>query len=327
MMATSDTEIATATSGCVNLSACIKYVTVEGVYRSVFDFDALQHSVRLLTQTLEQTIDRGYYPETVPEIRAFAVKHRPIVVGVHGLADVFAMLQLPWESEAAQMINYQIAEAVYYASTHESMVLAQRRKSYTSFPNSPLFKGLLSQDTWIQEEISRRCEQPRPDGTVDVVAIANEIGARYARYARVSPEMWDALRTEIKVYGVRHSLRTGCIADVSSAAVMDCSPGREPVGRCIQADLFDSTVTIPNRYMIVDMKSGSSPLRVEQIYKSPYEIRQSVLLRYAIDAGRFVDHAEPRQLYLRQPTINVLTTYLFQAWLGGIKTALYRLRT
>jgi ribonucleoside-diphosphate reductase alpha chain len=361
----------------VNANACVKYTTIEGRYVPVFDFEMLGKTTRLLVQSLEQTIDRSYYPESTPEVRAFSVKHRPICVGVQGLADTLALLQLPWETEGARALNYQIYECIYYNATHESMLLSQKRKTYGSFPNSPIAKGLMAPDMWMQEELIRRCDQPTVDGAVNLLPTMMDIRTRYARYARYSPDAWEMLRNDIKAHGLRHSLRTGNPAMGVMAQVTGCIEGREPSVSCPRSTLFGLGVAVVNPHMVADLKilglwnsevatqihreggslstlgplgvsseralsatvrpqEISSPPRLhssveliwlKQVYKTAFEIPQALLLQYSIDVNRFMDHAEARQLYLRKPTINVLTTYLFQAWLGGIKTGLWRLCT
>lgn len=388
---TGPNEIASCNLASISLPACVKVAnsdrltadtakpdrltadTPEGVH---FDFEELERIARLVTHTVDHAIDRTYYPEEVPEIRQSNLNHRPMGIGVQGLADVFAMMGYPWESEDARRLNYQISECVYFSTLHESMLMAQKLQPYASFRDSPLSKGLLETDLWVQEEIWRRCPTPNSDGSIDIEELNTSIRTRYAKYARRSDSEWNELRNNIKKHGVRHSLRTCQMPTAGSAQIMSNTEAREPSENLIRRKVLSGTFDVTNKHMVRDLKAigmwnistitniienGGSIAKLDichslevdrltvdthphalelrgiaklnerlthlkKVYKTVYEISQRTLLQYSIDIGRFLDQAESKNLFLTNPTVNILTTYLFLAWEGGMKTGLYYLR-
>ena len=323
-------EIASCNLAAVVLPKC---VTAEGT----FDFELLAALCGELVENLNQTIDRNYYPEGIPEIPYANFKNRPIGIGVQGLADTFALLDMSWESDAARALNRQIFEVLYYAAVRRSVDLAVENGAYTSFPGSPASSGLLQFDLWLDDVGTKN-----PD---DTPALCR----------------WGPLRERLLTYGMRNSLVVALMPTASTAQILRNNESFEPFSQMIYTrSVLSGTFLLINRHLVKDLEAvglwtpslrrqilaGNGSLQAIQLadtvrdpkvlqrfsflqkkYKTAYEISQKALLDMALDRGRFVDQSQSFNAWFdADVNYQKLTSFHFYGWERGIKTGMYYLR-
>jgi len=306
---TSKDEIAV----CNLASICLpRFVT-----NDEFNHKKLYSVVRQVVLNLNKVIDRNYYP--LPEAKNSNLKHRPIGIGVQGLADVFAMLKLPFASEKAKKINIEIFETIYFSALATSHELAIVNGSYETFDNSPLSMGLFQFDLW--------------DGKT-------QLSGRWD---------WENLRSAIMVDGVRNSLLIALMPTASTSQIMGNNDGFEPfTSNLFTRRVLSGEFIVFNKYLINDlMKLGiwnsemkealmanngsvqnlNVPNEIKEIYKTVWEISMKDIIEMAADRGRFVDQSQSMNLFIESPKIeNVSKMHMF-AWKKGLKTGMYYMRT
>jgi len=331
---TSKDEIASCNLAAVVLPKCV--VSEQGGQK-VFDFDKLSQLTQELVENLNQTIDRNYYPKGIPEIPYANLKNRPIGIGVQGLADTFALLDIVWESEAARRLNKQIFEVMYYAALLQSIELAKTLGSYPSFQGSPASSGLFQFDLW------RRDKKRKGD-----------------THLYYTDEDWDTLRKQMVKHGLRNSLLIALMPTASTAQILRNNEAFEPFSQVIyMRSVLSGTFVIVNRHLVSDLekigmwstqtvqnilrKNGSlSGLEatpgstdatrsrlafLKEKYKTAYEISQKALLQMAIDRGEYVDQSQSFNVWFGPDvTYQQITSFHFYGWENGMKTGMYYLR-
>ena len=320
-----------------------------------FDYEALHKVSRVVTRNLNKVIDRTFYP--IPEARYANLLHRPLGIGVQGLADVFALLRLPFDSPEASEVNRRIFEVIYHGCMTESAAIARRRAemraemraavsgddradalakhlnmipqeaaltaypgAYATFVGSPVSKGVLQFDMWGVT--------PLPDTGLD----------------------WEGLRADIAKWGIRNSLLIANMPTASSSQILGFNECFEPfTSNMFQRQTMAGEFTIINKYLIrdlldlglwsLDMKDrilggGGSvqaiteiPENIRALYKTVWEIKQKVLIDQAADRGAFVCQSQSLNLFVEDTDFNKLTSMHFYAWKKGLKTGVYYLRT
>eukprot|EP01047_Picozoa_sp_COSAG01_P026569 COSAG01_NODE_1716_length_9403_cov_4.038697_9_plen_779_part_00 len=302
---------------CCNLAsiALPKFVTTDG---KNFDHVLLYKVAYMVTENLNRVIDRTFYP--VKEARVSNMKHRPIAVGVQGLADVFVQMKMPYESTEAQILNKDIFETIYYACLDASCHLAEKNKegAYTSFAGSPASKGLLQFDLWKNAATSDRWN-------------------------------WDNLKRRIKQHGLRNSLVTAPMPTASTAHILGNTESFEPLSnnlyvRRTMAGEFvvinDSLVRDLQKLGLwnTDMKNriimhaGSVqnieeiPQSLKNIYKTVWEMQMKTLIDMAVARGAFIDQSQSFNCYMAEPNYKKLSAMHFYGWKKGLKTGMYYLR-
>jgi ribonucleotide reductase alpha subunit len=277
----------------------------------------LNRVVQTVTRNLDVVIDVNYYP--IPQAELSNKSHRPIGIGVQGLADVFALLGLAWESPEAAQLNRDIFETIYYAALTASCARAREFGTYASYEGSPIQqRGELQCDMWGVEP------SPRWD--------------------------WAALRAEIAVHGLRNSLLVAPMPTASTAQILGNNEAFEPFTTNIYArrthagDFF-----VVNKHLVRDLralglwtpemmrdiiaKRGSVqhivaiPQRLRDVYKTVWEISQRTIINMAADRGAFIDQSQSLNVHMGEPTFAKLTSLHFYAWRKGLKTGMYYLRT
>jgi ribonucleoside-diphosphate reductase alpha chain len=265
------------------------------------------------------------------------MRHRPVGLGVQGLADVFALLRLPWESAEAVEVNQRIFEHMYFAAVESSMELAQEQGPYSTFKGSPMSQGLFQYDLWISPkgDISSTSEisplsQPLTltDGTLD----------------------WAALKEKVKTHGVRNSLLIAPMPTASTSQIMGNFECIEPATSNIYTRrTLAGEFIIVNKYLMRDLqrldlwnemmkqqiisRNGSIqgidqiPEDIQRLYKTAWEIKQKTLIDMAVARGAFVCQSQSLNLFVSDPTYAKLTSMHFYAWKQGLKTGIYYLRT
>lgn len=281
-----------------------------------FDHDALFDATYEVTINLNRIIDGNYYP--VEEARNSNMRHRPIGLGVQGLADTFIMLRMPFDSPEAAKLNAEIFETIYHAALVASKDLAKAEGHYQSYEGSPISQGIFQFDMWGVTPSSRW--------------------------------NWDVLREEIKQYGVRNSLLLAPMPTASTAQILGNNECFEPytsniytrrvlsgefviVNKHLMHDLVDLGLWNDSMKQKIIMSNGSIqnideiPQDVKEIYKTVWEIKQKVIIDMAADRGAFIDQSQSLNLFMENPNFGKLTSMHFYAWEKGLKTGMYYLRT
>ncbi len=281
-----------------------------------FDHQKLFDVTYQITQNLNRIIDNNYYP--VPEAERSNLRHRPIGIGIQGLADAFILLRFPFESEEAQALNREVHETIYYASMTASKDLAKVEGHYESYPGSPVSKGVFQYDMWDVTPTNRW--------------------------------EWDILKEEVAKYGVRNSLLLAPMPTASTSQVLGNNECFEPytsniylrrvlsgefpiVNKHLLRDLVDLGIwndSIKNK-IISDNGSIQGvveiPDNIKELYKTVWEIRQRTIIDMAADRGAYICQSQSLNIFMESPNMAKLTSMHFYAWKKGLKTGMYYLRT
>jgi ribonucleotide reductase alpha subunit len=285
-----------------------------------FNFARLREITAIIVRNLNRVIDINYYP--TPETERSNFRHRPIGIGVQGLADVFASLGLPWETKAAADLNQEIFENIYYAAVQASSALAEVDGTYSTFAGSPASEGVLQPDLW---------NLPVSD------------------YKTNSYLDWTSLRIRVKTHGLRNSLLLAPMPTASTSQILGYNECIEPFTTNIYVRrTLAGEFTVINRYLVADLMAVGlwSPELKERIvaangsvqgldipqplkdrYKTVWEIKQKTLIDMAADRGAFICQSQSLNLFIQDPTIAKLSSMHFYAWKRGLKTGIYYLRT
>ena len=281
-----------------------------------FDFEKLFKVTYRVTRNLDKVIDANYYP--VPEARNSNMRHRPIGIGVQGLADAFILMRQAFESEEARQLNKDIFETIYYAALTASKDLAIEKGPYESYKGSPVSQGILQFDMWNVKP-SDRWE-------------------------------WGLLREEIQKNGVRNSLLLAPMPTASTAQILGNNECFEPYTSNIYTRrVLSGEFIIVNKHLLRDlvklgiwddrlknklMASNGSiqnideiPDNIKNLYKTAWEISQKVLLDMAADRGAFIDQSQSLNIFMENANFAKLTSMHFYGWKAGLKTGMYYLRT
>ncbi|TGK50738.1 ribonucleoside-diphosphate reductase subunit alpha [Leptospira kanakyensis] len=281
-----------------------------------FLFDKLYEIVYQMTVNLNRIIDGNYYP--VPEAKNSNLKHRPIGIGVQGLADVFILLRMAYESEDAKKLNIEIFETIYFAAMTASKDIAKEEGTYPSFPGSPLSQGIFQFDFW----------NVKPTGRWD----------------------FESLRKEVVQYGTRNSLLVAPMPTASTSQILGNNECFEPYTSNIYTRrVLSGEFIIVNKHLLHDLielglwnsemknqiiAAGGSiqsipsiPDSIKEIYKTVWEMKQRSLIDMARDRGAFICQSQSLNLFVESPSVSKLTSMHFYAWKQGLKTGMYYLRT
>lgn len=280
------------------------------------DHDKLFEVTYQVTKNLNKIIDRNFYP--IPEARNSNMRHRPIGIGVQGLADAFILLRLPFDSDAAKKLNKEIFETIYYAAATASKDLAKEDGHYESFPGSPSSEGILQFDMWGVTP-SDRWE-------------------------------WDVLKEEIKEHGLRNSLLLAPMPTASTAQILGNNECFEPYTSNIYTRrVLSGEFIVVNKHLLRDLNkmglwdedlknkliaaNGSVqgideiPENLKDLYKTAWEISQKDILEMAADRGAYIDQSQSLNIFMENPNFGKLTSMHFYGWKKGLKTGMYYLRT
>jgi ribonucleoside-diphosphate reductase alpha chain len=281
-----------------------------------FDFEKLHKVSRVVTYNLNRVIDINYYP--TEKTRRSNFRHRPIGIGVQGLADVFMILGFPFASDEARLLNKRIFETIYHAALEESCDLARRDGAYETFPGSPASNGILQYDMWNVE--------PEP-----------------GRYD------WTFLKTEIQTHGLRNSLLLAPMPTASTSQILGYNECIEPITSNIyNRRTLAGEFILANKYLMQDLVKldlwnekiknniianhgsvqhiESIPKDIREKYKTVWEIPMRALIDMAADRGAYVCQSQSLNLWLEDPTYSNLTSMHFYSWSKGLKTGIYYLR-
>ena len=281
-----------------------------------FDFQKLYEVTKIVTRNLNKIIDGNYYP--IPETKTSNDRHRPIGLGVQGLADVFLLLRLPFESEEARKLNKDIFETIYFAAMEASMELAKEQGAYSSFAGSPLSEGKFQFDLW-QVASSDRWD-------------------------------WEKLRTEVMTHGVRNSLLLAPMPTASTSQILGNNECFEPyTSNIYNRRVLSGEFVVVNKFLLKDLielglwnptmknkliaENGSVqnipeiPTELKELYKTVWEIKQKTIIDMAAERGAFICQSQSLNLFMAEPNLAKLTSMHFHTWKSGLKTGMYYLRT
>jgi len=284
-----------------------------------FDHDKLFEVTYKATKNLNVVIDRNYYP--VPEARNSNMRHRPIGLGVQGLADAFILLRLPFTSPEAKQLNKDIFETIYFASLKASKDLAKVDGAYETYEGSPISQGQFQFDMWGVE--------------------AKDLSGRWD---------WDELRAEIKESGVRNSLLLAPMPTASTSQILGNNECFEPYTSNIYTRrVLSGEFIIVNKHLLKDLvklglwddelkneilrANGSIqnidiiPQNIKDLYKTVWELSMRDIIDMAGERGQFIDQSQSLNLFVENANLGKLTSMHFYAWNKGLKTGMYYLRT
>jgi ribonucleoside-diphosphate reductase alpha chain len=281
-----------------------------------FDHQKLFEITYVITKNLNKVIDINYYP--VEEARRSNMRHRPIGIGVQGLADTFILLRMPFESEAARQLNKEIHETIYYAAMTASKDLAKTDGPYETYAGSPVSKGIFQYDMWNVSP-----------------------GSRWE---------WDVLKEEVMKYGVRNSLLLAPMPTASTSQILGNNECFEPYTSNIYTRrVLSGEFPVVNKHLLKDLvrlglwndnmknkiiaANGSVqeiaeiPQELKDIYKTVWEIKQRALIDMAADRGAFICQSQSLNIFIQDTNFAKLTSMHFYAWKKGLKTGMYYLRS
>lgn len=332
----SEKETAVCNLSAVNLSKCVQYKAEDDDGVSLgsgfsFDFERLAYLTRVATRNLNNVVDRNFYP--IPEAEYSNLRHRPIGVGVMGLADAFAMLGIPYESVDARVLNQKIFQTMYYASLDMSCTLAEKTGlTYASFEGSPMQKdGKLQFDLWADED-RRKGRDPGLLLPVD----------------KMWP--WSQLRERIRRFGVRNSLLLAPMPTASTSQIAGCAEAFDPfTSNMFVRKTKSGNFIVTNRHLVRDLQRrhlwtremaeaikaahgsikdiAEIPDDVKRVYKTVWEVSNRALIRLAADRGRYICQSQSMSLYFDRDENNAnglkWCASILYAHSLGLKTLVY----
>ena len=294
-----------------------KYVKEGPDGKRFFDHQKLYEITKVATRNLNKVIDVNYYP--VEEARRSNFRHRPIGLGVQGLADVFMLLRMPFDSEEAKGLNVDIFETIYFAAMETSMELAKLEGTYETYEGSPASRGEFQFDMWGVTPKSNRWE-------------------------------WSELKEKVKKFGIRNSLLVAPMPTASTSQILGNNECFEPYTTNIYTRrTLSGEFIVVNKHLMKDLialglwddtmrnrlisANGSVqdlpgvPQHIKDIYKTVWEISQKVIIDMSADRGAYICQSQSMNVFLQDPNFGKLTSMHFYAWKKGLKTGMYYLRS
>jgi ribonucleoside-diphosphate reductase alpha chain len=297
-----------------------KFVKTDGFFSlDNYDFEDLHRVVKIVIKNLDKVIDENFYP--VPEAKVSNMRHRPLGLGIQGLADTYMKLRVAFDSEEASLLNRHIFEVIQHAALESSMELSKENGPYSTFAGSPMSEGKFQHNLWGVED--------------------SELLRGFD---------WDKLRNEIKEHGIRNSTLTALMPTASTSQIL----GNSECFEQYQSNIFirrtlSGEFPVVNKYLVNDLSkinmwnknirdeiikdSGSIqnidsiPQEIKNIYKTVWETSQKKVIDQSADRGIFIDQSQSMNLYLSEPTYKKITSMHFYGWKKGLKTGQYYLRT
>jgi len=310
---TAPDEVAVCNLASVALN---KFVDVTGG-KAVYNHKKLYDVVYQMTVNLNRIIDINFYP--VPEARNSNMRHRPIGLGVQGLADTFFEMRLPFESKEALKLNNDIFETIYFAAVTASKDAAKKEGPYSTYAGSPMSQGIFQFDMWGVKPSS---------GNWD----------------------WNALKAEVATHGVRNSLLVAPMPTASTSQILGNNECFEPITSNIYVRrVLSGEFAVVNRFLVNDLiKMGlwndkmrneiianngsvqninSIPEELKALYKTVWEIKQKSIIDMSAGRGPYIDQGQSLNVFVEDPNFGKLSSMHFYAWKAGLKTGMYYLRT
>ena len=282
-----------------------------------FDHGKLKEVTKQVTYNLNRIIDVNYYP--TKECSNSNLRHRPIGLGIQGLADTFITLGMGFDSEEARQLNKEIFETIYFSALECSCELAEKEGTYSTYEGSPASQGILQHDMWGVSPPSNRHD-------------------------------WDGLRAKIKAHGLRNSLLVAPMPTASTSQILGNNECFEPYTSNIYVRrVLSGEFTVVNQHLLMDLvelglwgpelknelvaSNGSIqnitgiPDSIKAVYRTVWEIKQRSVIDMAADRGAFIDQSQSLNVHMSDPNFGKITSLHFHAWRRGLKTGMYYLRT
>jgi len=303
-------EVAVCNLGSLNLSAFVQE-------SREYNFQKLYETTKVLTRNLNKVIDLNYYP--IEEARTSNTRHRPIGIGVQGLADAFVKMRFPYESAQARQLNKDIFETIYFAACETSCEIASVEGPYETYQGSPISQGKFQFDLWGVTPDSGRWD-------------------------------WSLLRSKINQYGIRNSLLVAPMPTASTAQILGNNESFEPfTSNLYTRRVLAGEFAVVNKYLLDDLTGlglwtpairnqiiadqgsvqnvSAIPQEIKELYKTVWEIKQKSMIDMAADRGVFIDQSQSLNIHIAEASAGKLTSMHFYAWKKGLKTGMYYLRT
>ena len=283
-----------------------------------FDHNLLYTVTKRVTRNLNKVIDRNYYP--VKEAENSNLRHRPVGLGVQGLADAFIMLRLPFTSDEAKALNQEIFETLYFAALTASMEMAVEEGPYSTFAGSPISQGEFQFNMWDMKD--------------------EDLSGRWD---------WSSLRTEVMKNGVRNSLLVAPMPTASTSQILGNNEAFEPYTSNIYTRrVLSGEFIVVNKHLLNDlverglwtetlkqelMRNNGSvqelniPQDLKELYKTVWEMSMKDIIDMSRQRGYFIDQSQSLNLFMQDANYSKLTSMHFYAWKSGLKTGMYYLRT
>jgi ribonucleoside-diphosphate reductase alpha chain len=294
-----------------------KFVVEDANGKPYYDFDKLYEITKVATRNLNKVIDVNYYP--VEEARNSNMRHRPIGLGVQGLADAFILLRMPFDSPEARQLNKDIFETIYFAAMEASCELAKKDGAYETFKGSPASKGIFQFDMWGVTPESGRWD-------------------------------WNTLKQEVKKHGLRNSLLVAPMPTASTSQILGNNECFEPYTTNIyNRRTLSGEFVVVNKHLLKDLiemglwndnmknkliaANGSVqaiaeiPQHIKDLYRTVWEISQKAIIDMAAERGAYICQSQSMNLFVQDPNFGKLTSMHFYAWKKGLKTGMYYLRS
>ena len=294
-----------------------KYISTGPDGKAFFDHQKLYEITKVATKNLNKVIDVNYYP--VEEARKSNFRHRPIGLGVQGLADAFIMLRMPFDSAEARGLNEDIFETIYYAAMETSMELAIKEGTYETYEGCPASKGIFQFDMWNVTPKSNRYD-------------------------------WNTLKDKVKKFGLRNSLLVAPMPTASTSQILGNNECFEPytsniytrrtlsgefiiVNKHLMKDLIDLGLwddSMRNRLISTNgsvQNVPGIPQNIKDLYKTVWEISQKIIIDMAADRGAYICQSQSMNIFMQDPNFGKLSSMHFYAWKKGLKTGMYYLRS
>lgn len=306
------------TAVCNLASICLPNYIKENLE---IDYTLLHEKTKEIVINLNNIINVNSYP--TPESKMSNMRHRPVGIGVQGLADLFMILKISYDSKEARNINKKIFECIYYASLEQSMEISKQFGPYETFDGSPASQGILQFDMWENRDKSLDSLYPE--------------------------EKWNELKENIKTHGIRNSLLVAPMPTASTAQIMGNNESFEPyTSNLYTRAVLSGNYVIVNNHLINELKSrnlfsneliekimlnkGSVqnlnlPDDIKQVYKTSWELSQKCIIQLAIDRGPFICQSQSLNLFVNPPTPKVIHSIHFFGWKNGLKTGSYYIRS
>jgi ribonucleoside-diphosphate reductase alpha chain len=308
---TSEDEIAVCNLASISLPMFVE--------NGKFNHEFLFNVTKRITRNLNKVIDRNYYP--VKEAENSNMRHRPVGLGVQGLADAFILMRLPFTSDAAKALNQEIFETIYFAAVTASMEMAKEEGPYSSFAGSPISKGEFQYNMWGLQD--------------------SDLSGRWD---------WASLRTEVMANGVRNSLLMAPMPTASTSQILGNNEAFEPYTSNIYTRrVLSGEFIVVNKHLLHDlvelglwnenlkqevMRANGSiqnidniPQDIKDLYKTVWEMSMKDIIDMSRQRGYFIDQSQSLNLFMENASYSKLTSMHFYAWQSGLKTGMYYLRT
>jgi ribonucleoside-diphosphate reductase alpha chain len=296
-----------------------------------YDYERLHEVTKIIVKNLNKVIDHNFYP--VEAARTSNLKHRPIALGVQGLADVYAKMHIAFDSDEAKQINKNIFETIYHAAVESSADAAKIEGAYETFKGSDMSKGVFQFDLWDQADKTKDGWEYSP------IKLSEELSYD-----------WDSLKETVKSTGVRNSLLVGPMPTASTSQILGNNECFEPfTANIYKRNLISGEFIVMNKHLIERLVAlgmwsdevkqiliaakGSVqniegiPEDVKEVFKTVWEIKQSHILDMAADRGAFIDQSQSMNIFMTGANFKKLSSAHMYAWKKGLKTGMYYLRT